>query len=36
MPMPPPPHQKLSDADIATISQWIQAGMAMPPDPPKQ
>ncbi len=35
MPMPPPPHQKLSDADIATISQWIQAGMAMPPDPPK-
>ena len=35
MPMPPPPHQKLSDADIATITQWIQAGMAMPPDPPK-
>jgi cytochrome c len=35
MPMPPPPHQKLSDADIATISQWIQAGMAMPPDQPK-
>jgi len=33
MPMPPPPHQKLSDADIATIAQWIQAGMAMPPDP---
>jgi cytochrome c len=33
--MPPPPHQKLSDADIATISQWIQAGMAMPPDQPK-
>lgn len=35
MPMPPPPHQKLSDEDIATITQWIQAGMAMPPDPPK-
>jgi cytochrome c len=35
MPMPPPPHQKLSDQDIATISQWIQAGMAMPPDPPR-
>ena len=35
MPMPPRPHQKLSDADIATITQWIQAGMAMPPDPPK-
>lgn len=34
MPMPPPPHQKLSDADIATITQWIDAGMAMPPDPP--
>ena len=35
MPMPPPPRHKLSDADIATIAQWIQAGMAMPPDPPK-
>ena len=35
MPMPPPPHQKLSDAEIATISQWIQAGMAMPPDSAK-
>ncbi|MGA8939936.1 MAG: c-type cytochrome domain-containing protein [Acidobacteriaceae bacterium] len=34
MPMPPPPHSKLPDADIATIAQWIQAGMAMPPDPP--
>jgi cytochrome c len=34
MPMPPPPRHKLSDADIATITQWIQAGMAMPPDPP--
>jgi len=35
MPMPPPPRHKLSDTDIATLSQWIQAGMAMPPDPPK-
>jgi mono/diheme cytochrome c family protein len=35
MPMPPPPRHKLSDGDIATITQWIQAGMAMPPDPPK-
>jgi cytochrome c len=33
MPMPPPPHTKLSDADIATITQWIQAGAVMPPDP---
>jgi mono/diheme cytochrome c family protein len=29
-----PPGGKLSDADIATITQWIQAGMIMPPDPP--
>lgn len=36
MPMPPPPRHKLSDADIATIAQWIQAGMAMPPDPPRK
>jgi cytochrome c len=34
MPMPPPPRHKLSNADIATISEWIQAGMVMPPDPP--
>ena len=34
MPMPPPPRHKLSDTDIATIAEWIQAGMAMPPDPP--
>jgi mono/diheme cytochrome c family protein len=34
MPMPPPPHHKLSGADIATIAEWIQAGMVMPPDPP--
>lgn len=35
MPMPPPPRHKLSDADIAILTQWIQAGMAMPPDPPR-
>jgi cytochrome c len=34
MPMPPPPRHKLSDADIAVLAQWIQAGMIMPPDPP--
>jgi mono/diheme cytochrome c family protein len=34
-PMPPGGDQtKLSDADIATITQWIQAGAVMPPDPP--
>jgi mono/diheme cytochrome c family protein len=32
MPMPPKPHDKLSDADIATITQWVQAGAVMPPD----
>jgi cytochrome c551/c552 len=32
MPMPPKPHEKLSDADIATITQWVQAGAVMPPD----
>ena len=36
MPMPPPPRHKLSEEDIATIAQWIQAGMAMPSDPPKR
>ena len=33
MPMPPAPHDKLSDADIATVTQWVQAGAVMPPDP---
>jgi cytochrome c551/c552 len=33
-PMPMPPKSKLSDADIATITQWIQAGAVMPPDQP--
>ena len=32
-PMPMPPKSKISDADIATITQWIQAGAIMPPDP---
>jgi len=33
-PMPMPPKDKISDADIATVTQWINAGMVMPPDPP--
>jgi cytochrome c len=33
-PMPMPPKSKISDADIAVIAQWIQAGAVMPPDPP--
>jgi hypothetical protein len=28
------PRYKLSDADIVAISEWIQAGVVMPPDPP--
>ena len=31
-PMPMPPKSKLSDADIATIEQWVRAGAVMPPD----
>ncbi len=31
-PMPMPPKNKLSDADIATIEQWVRAGAVMPPD----
>lgn len=32
-PMPMPPKSpKLSDADIATITRWVQAGAIMPPD----
>jgi cytochrome c len=30
MPMPPPPHDKLSDADIAAITQRIQDGATFP------
>ena len=32
-PTPMPPKSKLSDADIATITQWIQAGALMPEGP---
>ncbi|MBB5344596.1 c-type cytochrome domain-containing protein [Tunturibacter empetritectus] len=33
-PMPMPPKQpKLSDADIATVEQWVKAGAIMPEDP---
>ncbi len=35
-PMPMPPKGKLSDADIATIEQWVRAGAVMPPDPPQE
>jgi cytochrome c len=31
-PMPMPPKGKISDADIATVTQWVQAGAIMPPD----
>lgn len=31
-PMPMPPKSKISDADIATITQWIKAGAIMPDD----
>jgi len=30
MPMPPKPRQKISDADIATITEWVKAGAVMP------
>jgi cytochrome c len=30
MPMPPPPREKISDADIATITAWVAAGAKMP------
>lgn len=33
-PMPMPPKSKLSDADIATIEQWIRAGAVMPAGSP--
>jgi hypothetical protein len=32
----PPKSPKISDADIATIEQWVKAGAAMPDDPPLQ
>lgn len=31
-PKPMPPKGKLSDADIATITEWIRAGAVMPAD----
>lgn len=35
-PMPMPPHKdKISDADIATVEQWVKAGAIMPEDAPK-
>jgi mono/diheme cytochrome c family protein len=30
MPMPPRPRAKISDADIATITEWVKAGAVMP------
>jgi len=32
----PPKSPKMSDADIATIEQWVKAGAVMPDDPPAQ
>ena len=29
-PMPMPPKSKISDADIATVTEWIRAGAVMP------
>ena len=35
-PMPMPPKlPKISDADIATVEQWVKAGAIMPPDAAK-
>jgi mono/diheme cytochrome c family protein len=31
----PPKRDKLSDADIATVTRWIKAGAIMPPDVPR-
>jgi cytochrome c len=33
-PKPMPPKEKLSDADIATVTAWIKAGAVMPDDAP--
>jgi cytochrome c len=33
MPMPPPPREKISDADIATVTAWVKAGAPMPDAP---
>ncbi len=29
-PMPPPPQEKMPDADIAVIERWVKAGAIMP------
>ncbi len=35
-PMPMPPHKdKVSDADIAIVAQWVKAGAVIPDDAPK-
>lgn len=34
-PKPMPPKSKLSDSDIATITEWIRAGAVMPADQPR-
>lgn len=34
-PMNMPPRGKLSDADIATVEQWVRAGAVMPPAAPQ-
>lgn len=31
-PMPMPPRGKISDADIATVEEWVRAGAVMPAD----
>jgi cytochrome c len=36
MPMPPPPREKISDADIATVTAWVAAGAKMPDAPAAQ
>jgi len=35
-PMPMPPKSKISDADIAVVTQWVQAGAVMPDAPPEE
>lgn len=35
-PMPMPPKSKISDADIAIVTQWVQAGAVMPDAPPAE
>jgi cytochrome c len=30
MPMPPRPRKKITDAEIATITEWVKAGAVMP------